>query len=507
MSRKKTIEYPVSTKYRENWGEWEAIREIVQNAMDTGTKVVKRYDADKGTLIVKDSGEGFALKNLLIGEGDKDGKSSIGKFHEGMKFALLVCARDNIKVKIQTNNTVIVPRLTKMFEQEVLAIDYWEAKDSIKGTKVVMKGIKNDYSDRFLTTSLKAGMKDKVLIDKPGELYVKGIYVKKMKSLCGYNLVMDRENPMSGDVDTEKVQSKLVNVIQSSNDMKYMERLLEGVKLANTTGKTDMMEFQCGQWAGWHMDYQKRWKTAVKKAFGTTKVCYSTSLDHSREARYKNWIVITTTIPFVKGFLKRDSHVVRLPAPKKSEKRRGMNKMDSVEKKNIRWVRKVVEGAMNTTVKDFRIVQFMGTESSIEGKAKFNTHIKISEKVLKNKERLLEVMMHEMVHYLWGYGDLTHEFQEGLGKVAAKVVLHLAKTKGKVGRGKSQSSGITPEDKEKVLDHVRILYKDDGEDEVRSWCHRNGKDVVKITSALGINTVGMKKHERIDEIVRLLEMT
>lgn len=501
--KKKTIKYPVSTKYRENWSEWEAIREIVQNAMDTGTKVVKRYDSEKGTLIVKDSGEGFDLKNLLIGEGDKDGKSSIGKFHEGMKFALLVCAREGIKVRIQTNATVIVPKLTKMFEQNVLAIDYWTTDKVIKGTKVVMKGIKNDYSDRFLTTSLKTGMKDKVMIDKPGQLYVKGIYVKKIKAICGYNLVMDRENPMSGDVDVENIQSRLVKIIQETNDMAYMTKLLEGVKLANTTGRTEPMEFQCGQWTAWSMKNEKRWRTAVKKVFGTVKVCYSTSLDHSREARYKNWIVITTSIPFLTGVLRRDTHVIRLAPPPKSEKRRGISRFTTKEKQNVRWARRVVEGAMDNKIEDFRIVKFMGEEAKCEGKAKYRSHVKISEKILHNREQVLHVIMHEMVHYLWGYGDLTHEFQEGFGKLAAKVAMYLVKHKGGVRRKPKEE--VDDSHKLQALENIKQIYKSEGETGVRTYFLISGREVIKVTSAMGINTVGMKKQKRINEIIKVLK--
>lgn len=498
--KKKTIEYPVSVKYRENWGEWEAIREIVQNAMDTGTKVVKKYNRDKGTLVVKDSGSGFDLKNLLIGEGDKDGVSSIGKFHEGMKFALLVCVRDGIKVRIQTNDIVIVPKLTKMFEKNVLAIDYWTTDKSIKGTKVTMKGIKNDYSDRFLTTNLKKGMKDEVLLDKPGQLYVKGIFVKKIKALSGYNLVMERENPMSGDVDTEKVQSKMADLIKRTNNKDYMKLLLKGVMLANRTGVTDHFELQCGSWIVWSMSNPKRWTNAVKDVFGTVKVCYSTSLDHAREAAYKRWTVITANIPFVKGILRADTEAVSLK-PKKKDKRVGLNRFSTEERQNLKWARKIVEGAMETEVRDLRVVKFR--EPGVLGKAKKGIRIKVSEKILDDKEKLLDVVMHEMVHYIWGYGDITEEFQNGLGKVATKVAMYLIKNKGKVKRSKKVSK-MSDDSKQEVLEHVRSLYKTGGESEVQVYFLMNGRDVIKVTSALGINTVGMKKKDRILKIIELL---
>lgn len=499
--KKKTIKYPVSVKYRENWGEWEAIREIVQNAMDTGTKVVKKYDSKKGTLVVKDSGSGFDLKNLLIGEGDKDGVSSIGKFHEGMKFALLVCARDGIKVRIQTNDIIIQPRLTKMFEKDVLAIDYWTTTKVIKGTKVVMKGIVNNYSDRFLTTNLKKGMKDNVLLDKPGQLYVKGIFVKNIKALSGYNLVMERENPMSGDVDVEKVQNKMVDIIKRTNDKSYMETLLRGVMLANKTGVTEHYEFQCGAWGMWNMAHQKRWNNAVKSVFGTVKVCYSTSLDYAREAAYKGYIVITANIPFVKGILRRDCDVVNLK-PKKKDKRVGLNRFSVEERRNLKWARKIVEGAMDAEIKDLRVVKFREDNRCL-GKAKHRIRIKLSERILIDKEKLLDTLMHEMVHYLWGYGDLTHEFQEGLGKVATKVAMYLIKNKGKVKRSKKVAK-ITDNKKQEVLDHVRSLYKNGGESEVQVYFLMNGRDVIKVTSALGINTVGMKKKDRITKIIEIL---
>jgi len=89
----RTITYPISLQYRKEWGMWEAIREIKQNALDEcGGFIETRYSDG---LEIRDKGNGLAVRHLLFGVSDKDGVTTRGKFAEGLKIAMVVCLRNN----------------------------------------------------------------------------------------------------------------------------------------------------------------------------------------------------------------------------------------------------------------------------------------------------------------------------------------------------------------------------------------------------------------------------
>jgi hypothetical protein len=81
---------PTST-WRQEWGEWEAIRDIVQNALDECEYYTWGYD-DEG-LYIRDIGKGIAVADFLLGPPKLKPDYARGKFGEGMKIAALALLR------------------------------------------------------------------------------------------------------------------------------------------------------------------------------------------------------------------------------------------------------------------------------------------------------------------------------------------------------------------------------------------------------------------------------
>ena len=90
---------PTST-WRQDWGEWEAIRDIVQNALDEAESYQYGYDA-KG-LWIADKGKGVAIADFLLGPPKLKPDYARGKFGEGMKIAALALLRKGYSVKVET---------------------------------------------------------------------------------------------------------------------------------------------------------------------------------------------------------------------------------------------------------------------------------------------------------------------------------------------------------------------------------------------------------------------
>jgi len=90
---------PTST-WRQDWGEWEAIRDIVQNALDECEYYTCGYD-DEG-FYIRDSGKGIAVADFLLGPPKLKPDYTRGRFGEGMKIAALALIRMGYPVRVET---------------------------------------------------------------------------------------------------------------------------------------------------------------------------------------------------------------------------------------------------------------------------------------------------------------------------------------------------------------------------------------------------------------------
>ena len=64
LLEKKSITYPMVLDYVKSWGEWEVIREIVSNSIDTNTEYTILMD--NNNLVIADNGLGLQIKQLLF---------------------------------------------------------------------------------------------------------------------------------------------------------------------------------------------------------------------------------------------------------------------------------------------------------------------------------------------------------------------------------------------------------------------------------------------------------
>ena len=95
-----TIYLPIGSNYVNHWGAWEAFREIIQNAVDTGDFAVRKSELH-GKLTIISKGGLLELSSLMLGESSKrDDDSKIGKYGEGYKLAMLVLCRMGMQVHV-----------------------------------------------------------------------------------------------------------------------------------------------------------------------------------------------------------------------------------------------------------------------------------------------------------------------------------------------------------------------------------------------------------------------
>jgi hypothetical protein len=192
------------------WDDWHMVREFVQNALDAVGKVdLKKVD---NTLIISDLGAGFDIDAFVIGGTTKDPFCTRGKFGEGLKYAICVALNKGYDLTIITKDNVLkfTRKVAKGYTIPTVHMLRYKASRPIKGTRVIISNYPGpSFRERFLfydrgdayrirfimgidRTSVcgPTGYFHECIMDPPGAIFVKDIFVEKDETLVySYNLV------------------------------------------------------------------------------------------------------------------------------------------------------------------------------------------------------------------------------------------------------------------------------------------------------------------------------
>ena len=211
------IELTVKVTYLPEWGEWEGVRELIQNSRDEEVRGGSPMRVSHNGRLLRIFNEGSRLKHkdLLFGQTDKSERSDLaGQFGEGLKLGTLALIRSGHDVKIRTGDEIWTPSIehSLQFDEKVLTFTIRKGKD-IGGTQVEIGGIEPlrwaKWRERFLFL---APIDDDERVEVPaygtillapmmrGRLFVKGIYVQDGEDfLFGYDfndIEVDRDRRM-----------------------------------------------------------------------------------------------------------------------------------------------------------------------------------------------------------------------------------------------------------------------------------------------------------------------
>lgn len=195
---KKTYELPLAKDYVRHWGMVEAVREIIQNALDSESPFEYEFGEDSLTLVSRYSR--LTPQSLLLGCTSKaESTDSIGSFGEGYKIALLVLTREGYPVTIRNGDRVWTPafRMSRKFDAEVLTIDDAPAAGRREGLAFEIGGLSPDdiadirASCLYMQDNVGAIMQTpqgRILRERPGKLYVGGLFVCDTELAFGYDV-------------------------------------------------------------------------------------------------------------------------------------------------------------------------------------------------------------------------------------------------------------------------------------------------------------------------------
>lgn len=282
------LEYPLSPKYIPTWTIGEALRELIANALDTGTRT--RFEWSDGHAVIDDEADGIPQAFWVIGEGNH---GAIGQFGEGLKMAMLVLARERRDVIVETVGYSVRPGLgqSEVYASEVLVLDYAPNERS-KGTSIKVSCTKEEFDgarSRFLKLEsqplLHAGLG---ILGTPGRLYVNGVYVQQINALWGYN-VTDKAlaNRDRSVLDMTGVQRHVGGILVMLNKLPLITQLVD--KAAHLGSGKSLVEMDLT----FHPQqrYAGLWRKAFRGLFGE-KACLPSYGAFDRNAEGLGWRVM-----------------------------------------------------------------------------------------------------------------------------------------------------------------------------------------------------------------------
>lgn len=198
MFDKKVFELPLSRDYVRHWGLSEAVRELLQNALDSDSPFEYQFLGD--SLFISSRMARLEPYSLLLGNTSKaDSPETIGSFGEGYKIALLVLTRLGHPCIVHNNEYTWTPefRHSKQFGSDVLCVVQEKAPVRREGLTFEIGGI-NEEAQGMITASClqmqpsllrhKSVHQGEILWDHPSQLFVGGLYICDTELEYGYNV-------------------------------------------------------------------------------------------------------------------------------------------------------------------------------------------------------------------------------------------------------------------------------------------------------------------------------
>jgi len=456
----RTLGTAISPEYVKSWDVNMAIREILQNLIDTkrefGVKGSARYNAKKGIAEVKDEGPGLQLKHLALGVSEK-GADCIGQFGEGLKLALLVFAREGRFIEVRSGNYRLTPVIqTSEFQTETLFFEIVEDMTLIGGTTIRFECSREELDKAkflFPTEFRVNGSANSLtwvvpnLISLPGgKVYINGALATELDDmLFSYHISGKAAKSISNRDRTIVSRDDLLTIIRKavSEDDRVREKL-------PAKWFSAIFEACDRQTLFPDPDYKPPFETEItfwsntpglRKAFIERygKNAIGSDLDSREEGLairmgYKpiklpgyNWrfSLKYSDIPLVSEVIKADNAIHKLVKPTRDLTNNERINLDAAVTAVSNYYR---EPRDLVVVEELTSILSPGASegSAIEGYCCLQTgRIYIARCALESYERSLRVILHETVHQRTGACDMSIGFQDEYDKIAAMFLRKL----------------------------------------------------------------------------------
>lgn len=448
---KETVWTSVSPDYVPSWGVKEALREVLQEAVD----VRRRYKAkvrvgwSRGFVTVSDDGPGIPRSALALGRSGKRGDDSlIGQFGEGLKLACLVAARNGRRMSVETVGYSFSPGIARdeRLDCDVLVF-FIEENAKKKGTRVRVEASEEEFEaarSLFLPDARKK--KDGVFLPG-GKVYVNGLLVQERPDLLFSYLfwgdLKSLQNRDRSSLDEAALRKKAAAALSSapSEILKMLLREVSGPSPERFEAGLSPYDFPPD--APRFPQRPGAWRRAFAEAFGK-KACLSCDPRSDLEAQNHGWRVLK--LPWGWGMFCEE----RLNVPTSAAALRGnrrspgavpLSGLDADERAALSWARRLVKrfcadpGKVRVAVPGS--LEAFG-DSSGSGEKTLGLYssekgaVWLDRTVLKDAREALKILLHETLHKRSGAPDATRRFEDAWNDLAVDLVLSLTKSRPKL---------------------------------------------------------------------------
>jgi len=406
---------PIKSTYVSNWGIWECVRELIQNAKDEEDENDHKMTVThkSGWLHIENEGADLQVNALLIGETSKAGNRKLrGEHGEGLDLAFLAGVRDEYDIRVETKTESWTPKLEyiKAFNSaRCLVVTTRKLKNERTGVRVSVRIDRKNWLDlkkRFLFLDPPSEIMETdsgSLImdeDRKGDIFVKGIYVMKAHKAFGFgfdlnNVRLDRDRQMIGAFDLQWALAHIIKDALGREPMKYAGTVMDLLDKGS-----DEVEY-LGSALTKGSDASQALATAFKAEHGDNaipvgSIAESQQLDHLGA---KGVVVNAATVKALAPEL-GDYSEVAARLRMKPTNRYGWHDLTEVEQANLTKAELAISSITSEHMKvkaQLQVVDF--ADGSIEGSCNLGSgEIKVARSQCGNYFDLMEVMVHEVAH-------------------------------------------------------------------------------------------------------------
>jgi len=455
---------PTAT-WRRDWGMWEAIRDVVQNALDETESY--SYGYDEHGLWIADSGSGMNVSDLLLGPGIPKPDYSRGRFGEGMKVAALTMLRNSYDVYVETIGKEVFmtfyEQKTNGHTQVLAAI--WRSGGSAIGTIFHVIGYFGPaYEENFtinLPTSAIVAEGPAVLTsptprknqiidyrfpDGKNKIFARDIFMRNISSPFSYNLWDFELAPdRHAASDPQDVYGSMSRVWCSATDINIIKTFLEMVVNPPILESEEGGHFQfwaymlekssgvdCVGYINIVKDNAAIWKQAWDDVFGEMAVRQTRmELDNTmRHYGYRPIVVSYNTAELFNAMgAPVDTAIMRAVRDKMLDFEVIEDHMLSpTEIAHMSLARRLTHAAnCNSTVNAAMIPAISGRTSTSGMYVKALDHILLDRTMLTSASKVVNTLDHEVAHAITGSaedGSVRHN--EAMSRVAGMFVKAIA---------------------------------------------------------------------------------
>jgi len=448
---------PTST-WRQEWGEWEAIRDIVQNALDEAEAY--RWGYDGRGLWIADRGRGVAVADFLLGPPKLKPDWARGKYGEGMKIAALALIRKGYPVQVETAGRdiwmIFLEQKVNGSAETLAAI--WRPDGTGAGTKFHIVGYSgNAFADRFAVNLPRSA----IVAEGPSQLiqpyrrfnqliktefgsriYARDIYVRNINSpysynLWGFDMAPDRHGPRN-EPDMWVDMGRLWCCVTKVNLLEVFMKMVRHPPVieADETHNINMDSWAMGSepvtdklYADFVQDNASVWREAWRNVYGEEAIIRTDdrwdgtvrhlgyvpiSISHSVKDTLAR--AITTDADLVKASQERLREAQVIPDVRLSRRQRTHLRLARAIVDEICRVRQVsaVYAAIIPPASDrVRTAGMYGRTTQ---------EIFIASDQLERGRATIDTVIHEIAHHTSGAEDLEQAHSAAMTQVAARVV-------------------------------------------------------------------------------------